>query len=63
MFEEFQGKGLGAYLANHIFEHPDLQVRLFFLGTKTAYNLYRKFGFSALDAPENWMLRRDENRC
>ncbi|MBU0485067.1 MAG: GNAT family N-acetyltransferase [Proteobacteria bacterium] len=62
IFEEFQGKGLGTYLANHIFEHQDLQVRLFFLGTKTAHGLYRKFGFSALDVPVNWMLRRDESR-
>lgn len=63
VFEEFQGKGLGTSLAKHIFEHPDLQVRLWVLATKSAHSLYKKFGFSELDAPENWMIKRDENRC
>ncbi len=60
IFEKFQGKGLGTNLAKHIFEHPDLQVRLWFLATKSAHGLYEKFGFSELDAPEAWMLKRDE---
>lgn len=59
IFEEFQGKGLGTELTRHILEHPDLQVRLCFLATKTAHSLYEKFGFYAPDTPENWMLKRD----
>jgi len=63
IFEEHQGKGLGTYLANHIFEHPDLQVRLFLLATQTAHSFYRKYGFSELDASEKWMIRKDKKRC
>ena len=59
IFEAFQGKGLGTKLSKHIFEYPDLQVRLWFLATQSAHDLYKKFGFSEIDAPENWMLKID----
>lgn len=61
VFEKYQGKGLGEKLAKHIIEHPDLQVRLWFLATHTAHKFYKKFGFSALDHPEWYMFKRDEN--
>jgi len=61
VLEEYRGKGLGTMLAKHIFEHPDLQVRLWFLGTADAHGLYKKFGFSSLDNPERFMFKRDEN--
>ena len=63
VFEEHQGKNLGKKLAQHIFEHPDLQVRLWFLATTTAHDFYEKFGFSGLDEPSRFMLKRDENYC
>lgn len=63
IFEEYQRKGLGTFLANHIFEHPDLQVRFFLLATQTAHSFYKKYGFSELDVPEKWMIRKDQNRC
>lgn len=63
IFEEFQGKGLGTKLAEHIFAHKDLQVRLWFLATKSAHGLYRKFGFNTVDDPERLMYRRDEKYC
>jgi GNAT superfamily N-acetyltransferase len=63
IFEEYQGKGLGTKLVKHIVEQPDLQVRLWFLATKTAHGLYKKFGFSGLDDPERYMFKRDENYC
>jgi GNAT superfamily N-acetyltransferase len=63
IFEEHQGKGLGTKLVKHIIEQPDLQVRLWFLGTASAHGLYEKFGFSGLDNPERYMLKRDENHC
>jgi GNAT superfamily N-acetyltransferase len=61
IFEEHQGKGLGSMLVKYIIEHPDLQVRLWFLATETAHGLYEKFGFSALDDPARYMFKRDEN--
>ena len=63
IFEEYQGNGLGKKLVKYIVEHPDLQVRLWFLATATAHGLYSKFGFSALDDPARYMFKRDENYC
>lgn len=63
IFEEYQEKGLGKALAGHIFAHPDFQVRLWFLATQTAHDLYKKFGFATLDNPAKWMLKTDKNRC
>jgi len=60
VFEQYRGKGLGKNLLKHILEHPDFQVRLWFLGTADAHGLYEKFGFSALSNPERFMFKRDE---
>jgi GNAT superfamily N-acetyltransferase len=59
--EEHQRKGLGTMLVKHIVEHPDFQVRLWFLGTKDAHGLYKKFGFCELSDPQRFMYKRDEN--
>lgn len=63
IFDEFQGKGLGTKLVKHILEQKDLQVRLWFLATKSAHGLYKKFGFSTISDPERLMYKRDENYC
>jgi len=63
VLEEHQGKGVGTMLVKHIVEHPDLQVRLWFLATKSAHGMYEKFGFSGLSDPERYMFKRDENYC
>ena len=63
VFEEYQGKGLGTKLVKYIVGHPDLQVRLWFLGTKNAHTLYEKFAFSGLSNPERFMFKRDEHYC
>lgn len=61
VFEDYRGKGLGTMLVKHIVEHPDFQVRLWFLGTADAHGLYEKFGFSGLDDPDRYMFKRDLN--
>lgn len=61
--EEYQGRGLGKELVKHIIEHPDLQVRLWFLVTASAHGLYEKFGFSGLSDPDRYMFKRDEKYC
>jgi len=63
IFEAHQGNGLGTKLVKHIVEQPELQVRLWFLGTSDAHGLYQKFGFSGLDNPDRFMFKRDENYC
>lgn len=59
IFDEYQRIGLGTKLVKHIIEHPELQVRLWFLAT--AHGLYEKFGFTSLDDPDRYMFKRDEN--
>ncbi len=61
IFEDHRGKGLGTKLVKHIVEQPDLQVRLWLLGTASAHGLYKKFGFANLDNPERFMVKRDVN--
>lgn len=63
IFEDHRGKGLGKTLVKHIVEHPDLQVRLWFLATADAHGLYKQFGFSPLSDPERYMFKRDEKYC
>ena len=61
--EKFQGKGLGTLLAQHIYQHPDLQVRLNFLATDSATGLYEKVGFTRMTDLNKYMFKRDENIC
>jgi len=63
IFEEFQGQGFGKKLIKHIIDYPEFQVRLWFLGTADAHGLYKKYGFTNLDNPDRFMLKRDENYC
>lgn len=63
MFEDYRGNGLGKKLVKYIMEQPDLQVRLWFLGTDDAHGLYKKFGFSNLDNPDRFMFKRNEKYC
>jgi GNAT superfamily N-acetyltransferase len=63
IFDGHRGKGLGTSLLTHIMEQPELQVRLWFLATASAHGFYKKFGFSALDDPDRYMFKKDENHC
>ena len=56
--EEFRGRGLGKWLMQSIFEHPDLKhIRRWLLATDDAHGLYRQFGFEQLTDAEKWMQR------
>ena len=58
ILEDYRGKGLGKLLTSSIISHPTLKdVRLWFLSTRDAQGLYRKFGFKNLDTPERFMVR------
>jgi len=53
---EYRKKGLSKWLVQTIVCHPDLQgLRRWSLATADAHELYRKFGFSDIAKPENWM--------
>ncbi len=46
IIESYRGRGLGKRLVKAIVDHPELEgLRLWFLGTKDAHDLYRKYGF------------------
>jgi GNAT superfamily N-acetyltransferase len=54
---EYQGRGLGKWLVETIASDPEIRG-LFLLATKTAHELYRRYGgFTELQAPERWMSR------
>ena len=56
--EEFRGQGLGKWLMQSMFEHPDLKhIRRWLLATDDAHGLYRQFGFEQLPEVEKWMQR------
>ncbi len=46
ILEACRGRGLGKMLVKAIVDHPELDgLRLWFLGTRDAHDLYRKYGF------------------
>jgi len=49
IIEPYRGRGLGGRLVKTIIDHPELEgLRLWFLGTKDAHELYRKYGFKKI---------------
>lgn len=54
--EEYRATGLGKWLIQVIMGHPDLAgMRRWVLVTNDAHRLYRQYGFTSLDDPEEWM--------
>jgi GNAT superfamily N-acetyltransferase len=53
-----RGGGLGTFLVATATAHPDVQDLRLVLGTRDAHELYRRFGFESLAAPDRWMERR-----
>lgn len=62
ILESYRGQGLGKWLIKYILEYPELQnVQKWLLGTKDAHELYRRYGFENLTAPETLMIRSNSN--
>ena len=54
--EDYRAHGLGKWLMETIHSHPDLQgLRRWILATRDAHDLYRQFGWDALENPVSWM--------
>jgi GNAT superfamily N-acetyltransferase len=54
--EAYRGRGLGQWLVETALGHPELEsVPRWLLATRNAHELYRRFGFTALSAPERRM--------
>ena len=52
-----RGSGLGSFLVRTAVAHPAVKDLRQVLGTRDAHDLYRRFGFGPLTAPERWMER------
>lgn len=58
VLEAQRGRGLGVFLMESVMAHPSLQgLRRFTLATRDAHDLYRRFGFTPLAAPDRFMER------
>ena len=56
--EDYRARGLGKWLLETIFEHPDLKnVRRWMLATSDAHELYARYGFKSPSRPDSWMER------
>ena len=55
---EYRGTGVGVGVVRLLVEHPQMEgIKRQILATADAHELYRKFDYVDLDAPEMWMLR------
>jgi len=60
VLEEYRGQGLSKWLMECILKHPELQLpRTFFLATRDAHGLYSQFGFTPVEEPGRYMVRRN----
>ncbi len=55
VLKEYRGRGLGAELIREAVEYPDHRDCLWYLNTRDAHDLYRKFGFQP--ATDRTMVR------
>lgn len=56
----FRGRGLSKWLVETILAHPELQrLRRWMLATRDGHELYRRYGFSDLAAPQRFMEKHD----
>ncbi|HEV7517716.1 MAG TPA: GNAT family N-acetyltransferase [Thermoanaerobaculia bacterium] len=63
VLDPHRGQGLGIWLVECVVAHPELQaLRRWLLATRDAHSLYRRFGWSALAAPDRWLERLPAGR-
>lgn len=56
VLDDYRGQGLGKLFMQYILEQSLLKnVKKWMLGTRDAHGLYRKLGFTDIQAPELWM--------
>lgn len=57
VLEEYRGQGLGKWLVETTFTHPDLAGLRCILATRDAHELYRRYGFAEIEEPTRYMIR------
>ncbi len=56
VLESYRGRGLGKWMMEVVFSHPELQgLRRWMLATRDAHELYREHGFAEPEAPRIFM--------
>ena len=56
VLEPHRGQGLGTWMMEVVFSHPELQgLRRWMLATRDAHELYRKYGFAEPEDPRIFM--------
>ena len=56
VLEPHRGRGLGRWMMEVMFSHPELQgLRRWMLATRDAHGLYREYGFAELEDPQIFM--------
>ena len=56
IIDTYRKQGLSKWLMQTIMAYPDFQsLRRWSLATADAHELYKKFGFESLNAPDRWM--------
>jgi GNAT superfamily N-acetyltransferase len=56
VLEPHRGQGLGKWMMEVVFSHPELQgLRRWMLATRDAHGLYRKYEFAELEEPQIFM--------
>src|ERR671932_2463935 len=56
VLEPHRGQGLGKWMMEVVFSHPELQgLRRWILATRDAHGLYRKYGFAEPENPQIFM--------
>jgi GNAT superfamily N-acetyltransferase len=56
VLESYRGRGLGKWMMEVVFSHPELQgLRRWRLATWDAHELYREYGFAEPEAPRIFM--------
>jgi GNAT superfamily N-acetyltransferase len=59
ILEPYRGQKLGEWLIETIVAHPDLKdMRRLTLATRDAHGLYSKYGFTPLDNPDRFMMKK-----
>ena len=59
IIEEYRGKGLSKWLMKCILNNPELKnIKTWMLATRDAHGLYSKFGFTPLDQPKKYMIKK-----
>lgn len=57
VLEQYRGKGCSKRLLEFVFSYPTLQTVSFLLRTSDATELYKQFGFKAIDQKNDFMRR------